>query len=85
METVTSAEFQRHVGRYQDRALAEPLLVTHNGRERLVVMSAEEYHRLKRRDREVLQTADLSVDDLAEILGAQVPNHYAGLDEELSG
>jgi hypothetical protein len=32
MSTVTSAEFQRNVGLYQDKALTEPVTITKNGR-----------------------------------------------------
>ncbi|NDE35759.1 MAG: type II toxin-antitoxin system Phd/YefM family antitoxin [Gammaproteobacteria bacterium] len=53
MITITSVEFQRHFGRYQDEALKEPVSITRNGRERIVVLSVEEYNRLKRRDRHV--------------------------------
>jgi prevent-host-death family protein len=45
--TVSSAEFQRNLGLYQDKALAEPVTVTKNGRERLVLLSVDEYHRLR--------------------------------------
>ncbi len=51
METITSADFQRKIGHYQDRALVEPVMVTRNGRERVVLISADEFKRLKRRDR----------------------------------
>jgi prevent-host-death family protein len=44
---VSSAEFQRNLGLYQDKALAEPVTITKNGRERLVLLSVDEYHRLK--------------------------------------
>jgi hypothetical protein len=46
-------EFQRNFGCYQDLALTEPVAVSRNGREHLVVLSADEYHRLKKRDRVV--------------------------------
>jgi prevent-host-death family protein len=36
-----------------DRGLTEPLTITKNGRNRLVLLSAEEYARLKRCDRDV--------------------------------
>jgi len=36
MSVVSSAEFQRNLGLYQDKALAEPVTITKNGRERLV-------------------------------------------------
>jgi prevent-host-death family protein len=32
------------LGRYQDKALAEPVIITKNGREQLVLVSVEEYH-----------------------------------------
>ena len=43
MEVTTSAEFQRRIGHYQDRALVEPVMVTRNGRERVVLLSADEF------------------------------------------
>jgi PHD/YefM family antitoxin component YafN of YafNO toxin-antitoxin module len=54
MIKVPAAEFQRNIGRDQDMALTQPVAVTRNGRERTVMISAEEYQRLKRRDRRVL-------------------------------
>src|SRR5947209_606372 len=48
MITVTAAEFQRHFGRYQDEALTQPVAITRNGRERLVMMSVDEYRELNR-------------------------------------
>jgi PHD/YefM family antitoxin component YafN of YafNO toxin-antitoxin module len=50
MITVSSAVFQRNFGAYQDKALVEPVAITRSGWERIVVLSADEYHRLKRRD-----------------------------------
>jgi prevent-host-death family protein len=47
MEVTTSVEFGRKIGHYQDRALVEPVMVTRNGRERVVLLSADEYKRLK--------------------------------------
>jgi len=48
MITVTAAEFRRHFGRYQDVALTQPVAITNEGRERVVMISADEYRRLKR-------------------------------------
>ena len=36
--TVTSADFQRNLGLYQDEALSKPVAITQNGRPRTVVM-----------------------------------------------
>jgi len=82
MPTVTSAEFQRDFGRYQDLALTEPVTVIRNGRERLVVISAEEYRRLKQRDREVLGLDDFTEADLQAIRAAEPPPEAAAFDEE---
>ena len=44
MIKVTAAEFQRNIGRYQDIALTQPVVVARNGRERTVMISVEEYY-----------------------------------------
>jgi prevent-host-death family protein len=83
MSIVTSAEFQRNLGRYQDKALAEPVIITKNGRERLVLVSVEEYHRLKRRDRRALAVEDLSAEQLTALEKTRVPKGHEHLDAEL--
>lgn len=46
MREMTAKEFQRNIGRAQDLALREPLAITFHGRERLVLLSADDYHEL---------------------------------------
>lgn len=82
MVKVSSAEFQKHFGRYQDVALTEPVVVTRNGRERTVVLSSQEYHRLKRRDRQVLAVTDFTQDDIDAIERAAAPGEAADFDHE---
>ena len=82
--TVTSAEFQRNFGTYQDKAPTEPVAITRNGRERIVTVSANEYRRLKRRTREVLGAGDLSDADLTAIAAAEMAPHHKHLDDELT-
>src|SRR5579862_3561203 len=67
MVKVASAEFQKNIGRYQDLALTEPVMVTRNGRERTVLISASEYDRLKKRDRRVMTLDDFTDEDIAAI------------------
>jgi prevent-host-death family protein len=81
--TVTAAEFHRNLGHYQDIALTKPVAITKNGRERTVLVSAEEYARLTRRDRQVLAAGDLSEPQIEAIRNAKVPDEYAYLNEEL--
>jgi len=76
MLSVSAVEFQRNFGRYQDEAPKQPLSITRNGRERLVVLAAEEYQRLKRRDRVVFKTEELSEAELQTITeGGMDPRH----------
>lgn len=83
MVTVTTVEFQRNFARYQDAALTAPIAISQHGREHLVMLSADEYHRLKRRSRAVLPIGMLSDDDLAAIAAAEIPAGHDDLDHEL--
>lgn len=80
---VSSAEFLKNYGTVTDKALSEAVTITRNGRDRLVLLSAEEYARLRRRDRRVISTGEQTKDDLALIAEAEVPAGYEHLDEEL--
>lgn len=83
MRRVSSTEFQKKVGLYQDLALAEPLTITRNGRDKVVLLSAEEYSRLKHRGRQVLRVEELSAADLEAIAGATPPAEAASFDSEV--
>ena len=81
--TVTAAEFHRNIGVYQDIALTKPVAITKNGRERTVLLSAEEFHRLKRRDRQAIAVGDLTERHIEALHDAKVPDEHAHLDDEL--
>lgn len=83
MLKVSAAEFQRNIGRYQDLALRQPIAVTRNGRESCVLLSTEEYRRLKRRDREVLSIDEFSDADIETVRRAEAPAESAAYDNEL--
>ena len=80
---VSTAEFIKGYGTIADRALIEPVTITKNGRDRLVVISAEEYERLRRRDRRAITPEQLTDEDAALIAKAEVPAEFAYLDEEI--
>ncbi len=80
---VSTAEFIKNYGVLADKALGEPVTITKNGRDRLVILSAEEYARLKRRDRGVLRLEEFTAEDMAAIAAAEVPPGQEHLDEEL--
>jgi prevent-host-death family protein len=83
MIRVSSSEFGKEVGRCQDVALTEPVIVTRNGRDRTVVISVDEYRRLKRRDREVLGLEDFTDEDIAAIEASRPPDEAKAFDHEL--
>jgi len=69
---VSTAEFIKNYGQLADRALTEPVTITKNGRERLVLISAEEYERLSRRDRRVYRAHE-APDELIDAIAAAEP------------
>lgn len=82
MAKVTSAQFMKTPGVYQDQAQREPVVITKHNREHTVLLSAEEYHRLKRRDREVFRVGELSDTDIAAITAAEPPEEAKEFDRE---
>jgi prevent-host-death family protein len=84
METirVTASEFQQAFGALSDKARHEPIVITKHGRDSFVVMSAEEWERLKRRDRHVGLTTPLPEEWVEAVRHAKVPDEFAHLDAE---
>lgn len=80
---VTEREFQAEFGTLTEQALREPVTVTKDGRDHVVVVSAEEYARLKRRDRQVGLTAELPEEWIEAVRKAKVPDEFAHLNAEL--
>ena len=84
MIRISSTEFSKEIGRYQDAALSQPVVVTRNGRDRTVMISADEYRRLKKRDREVLAIEDFSDADIEAIRRAEPSGHSETFNDELA-
>lgn len=80
---ISTADFIKNFGTLADQALGEPVRITKHGRDRLVMVSAAEFDRLKKRDRRVVRIEDLTDEDLALIAQAEVSAEYAHLDAEL--
>jgi len=80
MIRVSSTEFGKELGRYQDMALHEPVIVTRNGRDRTVVISAEEFKRLKRRDRQVFAAGELPEELLEAVSQSEMDPRHRHLD-----
>jgi prevent-host-death family protein len=67
---VTSTEFQQNVGRYQDAAMSEPVIITKNGRNKNVLISHDAFEVLLR-GRIAQRMEDLDDDTLKAIAGAE--------------
>ena len=80
---VTSTEFQARFGQLADKALTEPVTITKNGHDRLVLISAEEYARMRRRERRVYRTGELPQYLVDAIRQAEPPPEAAALDSEV--
>ena len=83
VERVSAREFQNRPGHYQDRALRAPLYITSHGRDRLALISVEEYERLRKRDRQALLVEQLSEETIGAIADAKVPSAHDHLNAEL--
>jgi hypothetical protein len=94
MVRMSEAELQQGFRALADRARREPVTITTpdgttpdgttpDGRDEFVVLSAEEYARLKRRDRRVGLTEELPEEWVEAVRNAKVPDEFAALDAEL--
>jgi PHD/YefM family antitoxin component YafN of YafNO toxin-antitoxin module len=83
MLRVSSGELQKKIGQIQDLALVDPVTITNNGRDRLVMMSVEEYRRLKRRDRRVMGLEDFTEADLEALRKVEPSAAAAAFDHEV--
>ncbi len=83
MPQATSAEFQREFGRFRAIAQREPVIVTNHGREDLVILSADEYRRLKQSDRQAVLAADMPDEILALLDKVHIPEAAKAFDHEV--
>ena len=79
---VSSAELQKSFGQYREKALREPVVITNHGRESLVLLSAEEYRRLKSQDRRALHPWELGRREIESLRASQVAAEAAEFDHE---
>jgi prevent-host-death family protein len=80
---VTASEFHRSFGALSDKALKEPVAITKQGRDHLVLMSAEEYERLKRGRRVAGLAEDLSEPVLELVKRSRMSRRHKHLDSEI--
>jgi prevent-host-death family protein len=82
--TITSAELHRELGRIKEVAQREAVSITSHGRESLVLLSAEEYRRLKAFDpRQAIHASELTAEELTALDEAKPPSAAARFNHEL--
>jgi len=72
----STGDLVRQFSHYSDIALGQPVIVTRNGRPRNVLISIEEYGRLKSRDQKAflaVDTPDHFMTDLEALAGLDAP------------
>jgi PHD/YefM family antitoxin component YafN of YafNO toxin-antitoxin module len=68
---VSAKEASSRFGFYTDEAMLRPVGIQRHGTTRVVMISLDEYERLKRRDRQVIRTEDLDEHTIEAILSAE--------------
>jgi PHD/YefM family antitoxin component YafN of YafNO toxin-antitoxin module len=77
---VSSAEFIKRYGALSDKALSEPVTITRNGRDRPVLLSAEEFERMRRYAPRARGVEELTDQELAMIGEARVSAEHDHLN-----
>lgn len=75
MTRVTATEFKNNIGAFSDAAMSEPVIITSHQRDRLVLLSADEYRRLtgkphglsEERQREIREGVDYHRNTIMEL------------------
>ena len=80
---VTATEFQNAIGLFSDKALRQPVIITKQGRDNLVLLSAEEFMLMKRQYRKVGLTEEISDEMFAAVLAAKAPDAAKAFDHEV--
>lgn len=73
MTRVSASDFQKSFGAMSDKALREPVAITKQGRDHLVVISAERYEFLLQSARAARPTGSLTIGERRLAAAAKVP------------
>ncbi|WP_210168658.1 type II toxin-antitoxin system Phd/YefM family antitoxin [Methylobacterium sp. Leaf108] len=71
---IDATDLAKKAGFYQDEAIRSPVRIKKNGRPKTVLISYEEFIRLRDRDRQSFTVDDIPDDIADEILAADVPD-----------
>ena len=80
--SISSVDFLKSYGRVVETALREPVTITSHGRERLVLMSADEFRRLKQKDRQALNPWERDEADLRALEVSEAATEESAFDRD---
>ena len=84
MARVPASEFQREFSRLRGVAHREAVIVTSHGRDDVVLLSADEYRRLRRLDRRAMHVSELTDEELTALDRVEIPAEAARYDHEMT-
>jgi prevent-host-death family protein len=84
MTRVPASEFQRQFGRLRGVAHREAVIVTSHGRDDVVLLSAEEYQRLRSLDRRAMHVSALTDQELAALDEVKISDEAARYNHEMT-
>lgn len=82
MAKVPAARFQKEFGHFRTLAHREAITVTSHGRDDVVLLSAEEYQRLRSLERRAMHVSELTAEELAALGEVQIPVEASRYDHE---
>lgn len=82
MTHITSGELKRKFGVYRTIALREPVMLTHHGREDLVMISVEQYRKLQRLARQTFHASEMTDEELADLEQIIIPKDAIAFNHE---
>ncbi len=83
MARVPASQFQREFGRLRGVAHREAVIVTSHGRDDVVLLSAQEYQRLRTLDRRAMPVSELSDKELGALDEVEIPAEAARYNHEV--
>lgn len=84
MARVPASRFQREFGRLRGVAHREAVIVTSHGRDDVVLLSAEEYQRLRSLDRRAIHVSEFTDEELATLDRVEIPAENASCNHEMT-
>ena len=86
MRKVSSAEVSKNFGTYRELVVGsggapEPVTVLHYNKPSVVIVAADEYERLKRRDKRAMATEDLPQWMIDQIATTEMDPRFSFLDD----